>query len=204
MTQKSADLLFELGTEELPAGPLLSMAEALGNSILEGLVHHGLHYADSKIFATPRRLAVWVGEVSLEAPDKTVEALGPPVAAAKDQQGDWTPAALGFAKKQGVEVTELAVINTAKGDRLGLRRTERGAQAAAVLPEILANAVASIPVTKRMRWGRERHEFLRPVQWVLALLGAEVIDVVLMGIHSGRHTQGHRFHHPESDNFGNP
>ena len=78
---------------------------------------------------------------------------------------------MGFAKKQGVEVTELAVINTAKGDRLGLRRTERGAQAAAVLPEILANAVASIPVTKRMRWGRERHEFLRPVQWVLALLG---------------------------------
>ena len=204
MTQKSADLLFELGTEELPAGPLLSMAEALGNSILEGLVHHGLHYADSKIFATPRRLAVWVGEVSLEAPDKTVEALGPPVAAAKDQQGDWTPAALGFAKKQGVEVTELAVINTAKGDRLGLRRTERGAQAAAVLPEILANAVASIPVTKRMRWGRERHEFLRPVQWVLALLGAEVIDVVLMGIHSGRHTQGHRFHHPETISLETP
>lgn len=204
MTQTSADLLFELGTEELPAGSLLSMAEALGNSILEGLAHHGLHYADRKIFATPRRLAVWVSEVSLEAPDKTVEALGPPVAAAKDKQGDWTPAALGFAKKQGVEVAELDVISTAKGDRLGLRRTESGAQAAAVLPEILANAVASIPVTKRMRWGRERHEFLRPVQWVVALLGADVIDVVVMGIHSDRQTLGHRFHHPEAITLESP
>ena len=119
MTQTSADLLFELGTEELPAGPLSTMAAALGSSILEGLAHHGLTYASSKIFATPRRLAVLVKGMSLEAPDKTVEALGPPVTAARDKQGDWTPAALGFAKKQGVDVTDLTVINTSKGDRLG-------------------------------------------------------------------------------------
>ena len=164
MTQTSADLLFELGTEELPAGPLATMAEALGSSILDGLTQHGLEVGSSKIFATPRRLAVLVAGVSLVAPDKTVEALGPPVTAARDKQGDWTPAALGFAKKQGVDVTDLTVIETSKGDRLGVRRTESGARAVAVLPEILANAVASIPVTKRMRWGRERHEFLRPIQ----------------------------------------
>ena len=204
MTQTSADLLFELGTEELPAGPLSTMAAALGSSILEGLAHHGLTYASSKIFATPRRLAVLVKGMSLEAPDKTVEALGPPVTAARDKQGDWTPAALGFAKKQGVDVTDLTVINTSKGDRLGLRRTERGARAATVLPEVLANAVASIPVTKRMRWGRERHEFLRPVQWVVALLDKQVIDVVVMGINSGRHTLGHRFHHPEAISLESP
>ena len=81
---------------------------------------------------------------------------------------------------------------------MGLRRIETGAQANAVLPQILANAVAAIPVSKRMRWGRERHEFLRPVQWIVALLGTQVIDVVVMGIGSDRHTQGHRFHHPES------
>ena len=198
MNQTTADLLFELGTEELPAGPLLSMGEALRASILEGLANHGLPCAGSQMFVTPRRLAVLVKAVGLVAPDKTVEALGPPVAAARDKQGDWTPAALGFAKKQGVEVTQLEVVSTNKGDRLGLRRIETGAQANAVLPQILANAVAAIPVSKRMRWGRERHEFLRPVQWIVALLGTQVIDVVVMGIGSDRHTQGHRFHHPES------
>lgn len=204
MTQTSADLLFELGTEELPAGPLATMAEALGSSILDGLTHHGLEVGSSKIFATPRRLAVLVAGVSLVAPDKTVEALGPPVTAARDKQGDWTPAALGFAKKQGVDVTDLTVIETSKGDRLGVRRTESGARAVAVLPEILANAVASIPVTKRMRWGRERHEFLRPIQWVLALLDTQVIDVVIMGITSDRQTLGHRFHHPEAITLESP
>ena len=198
MNQTTADLLFELGTEELPAGPLLSMGEALRASILEGLANHGLPCAGSQMFVTPRRLAVLVKAVGLVAPDKTVEALGPPVAAARDKQGDWTPAALGFAKKQGVEVTQLEVVSANKGDRLGLRRIETGAQANAVLPQILANAVAAIPVSKRMRWGRERHEFLRPVQWIVALLGTQVIDVVVMGIGSDRHTQGHRFHHPES------
>ena len=107
MNQTTADLLFELGTEELPAGPLLSMGEALRASILEGLANHGLPCAGSQMFVTPRRLAVLVKAVGLVAPDKTVEALGPPVAAARDKQGDWTPAALGFAKKQGVEVTQL-------------------------------------------------------------------------------------------------
>ena len=204
MKPANADLLFELGTEELPAGPLLSMGEALRTSILEGLADHGLLCATNQIFVTPRRLAVLVRAVSLEAPDKTVEALGPPVAAARDKAGDWTAAALGFAKKQGVEVTELEVINTSKGDRLGLRRIEAGAQAASVLPQILANAVTAIPVTKRMRWGRERHEFLRPVQWVVALLGTEVIDVVVMGISSDRHTLGHRFHHPDSIDLKSP
>jgi glycyl-tRNA synthetase beta chain len=204
MKPANADLLFELGTEELPAGPLLSMGEALRTSILEGLADHGLLCATNQIFVTPRRLAVLVRAVSLEAPDKTVEALGPPVAAARDKAGDWTAAALGFAKKQGVEVTELEVINTSKGDRLGLRRIEAGAQAASVLPQILANAVTAIPVTKRMRWGRERHEFLRPVQWVVALLGKEVIDVVVMGISSDRHTLGHRFHHPDSIDLKSP
>ena len=198
MSQTTADLLFELGTEELPAGPLLSMGEALRASILEGLANHGLPCGGSQMFVTPRRLAVLVKAVGLVAPDKTVEALGPPVAAARDKQGDWTPAALGFAKKQGVEVTQLEVVSTNKGDRLGLRRIETGAQADAVLPQILANAVAAIPVSKRMRWGRERHEFLRPVQWIVALLGTQVIDVVVMGIGSDRVTQGHRFHHPES------
>jgi glycyl-tRNA synthetase beta chain len=103
MKPATADLLFELGTEELPAGPLLSMGEALRTSILEGLADHGLLCATNQIFVTPRRLAVLVRAVSLEAPDKTVEALGPPVAAARDKAGDWTPAALGFAKKRNLK-----------------------------------------------------------------------------------------------------
>ena len=197
MNASTADLLFELGTEELPAGPLMTMAEALQQSIIEGLTQHGLTFGDSRLFATPRRLAVLVEGLALEAPDKAVENLGPPVAASRTSDGEWTPAALGVARKQGVDVDTLDVISTPKGDRLGLCRTEPGAQSTHVLPDILETAVARVPVTKRMRWGRSSHEFLRPVQWIVALLGGDVVPLTLMGIDSGRTTRGHRFHHPD-------
>lgn len=197
MNTQTTELLFELGTEELPAGSLLAMAEALQRAVIEGLGHYGLVFGSSQLFATPRRLAVLVNDLALEAPEKNVEALGPPVTAARDANGEWTAAALGFARKHGVEVETLIALPTPKGERLGLRRTEAGARAAGVLPEILTTAVAKIPVSKRMRWGRAHHEFLRPVQWVVALLGDQVLPVSLMGVASGRETRGHRFHHPQ-------
>ena len=119
------------------------------------------------------------------------------MAASRDADGNWSPAALGFAKKQGVDVETLDAIATPKGERLGLRRVEAGATATAVLPDVIETAVAGVPVSKRMRWGRTQHEFLRPVQWLVALLGDDVVPVQLMGIRSDRVTRGHRFHHPQ-------
>ena len=197
MTMARTDLLFELGTEELPAGSLMVMAEALQQGLSEGLASHDLEFETSQLFATPRRLAVLITGLAVQAPERTVEALGPPVAASRDADGNWSPAALGFAKKQGVDVETLDAIATPKGQRLGLRRVEAGATATAVLPDVIETAVAGIPVSKRMRWGRTQHEFLRPVQWLVALLGDDVVPVQLMDIRSDRVTRGHRFHHPQ-------
>jgi len=197
MNQETADFLFELGTEELPAGALQSMVAALEQHIVAGLSEKGLTHGEVHRFATPRRLAVVVTKLVTEAQDERVQVAGPPMASAKNEAGQWSPAALGFAKKQGVAPEELIEINDPKGPRLGLLRVKKGAHAVDVLPEIITDAVAAIPVSKRMRWGRERHEFLRPVQWLVALLGDRVLPVELFGLSSARESRGHRFHHTE-------
>ncbi len=191
------DLLFELGTEELPASELLGMAEALAAGILSGLQEKGLVSGDTQVFATPRRLAVLIREVSEEAPELSREQLGPPVASAHNADGSWSKAALGFAQKQGVAPEALVTIDTDKGPRLGHCFIEQGAQASAVIPEIITAAVAAIPVSKRMRWNRHRCEFLRPVQWLVLLFGDETLPLSLYNLDAGRATRGHRFHHPQ-------
>ena len=187
-------VLFELGTEELPAGEYVGMAEALCAGICDGLQSHSLSHGEAKVLATPRRLTVIVSDVAMNAADTEQEILGPPIAAAKTKEGEWSPAAIGFAKKQGVPVDALNTIATDKGDRLGLVTRVTGAVCVEVLPAIVTQAVSQIPVSKRMRWGRERHEFLRPVQWLMLLLGNESLDISLFGLKSGRVTRGHRFH----------
>ena len=197
-------VLFELGTEELPAGEYVGMAEALCAGICDGLQSHSLSHGEAKVLATPRRLTVIVSDVATNAADTEQEVLGPPIAAAKTKEGEWSPAAIGFAKKQGVPVEALDTIATDKGDRLGLVKRVTGAVCAEVLPEIINHAVAQIPVSKRMRWGRERHEFLRPVQWLMLLLGNESLDISLFGLKSGRITRGHRFHGKSEITIPNP
>lgn len=189
-----ADFLFELGTEELPAGQLTTMAEALCDTLSKSLTDKGLQFESSRWFATPRRLAVSIKGLTRTAPAVAREILGPPVASAKDNEGNWTPAAQGFARKQGVTADALIPIDTDKGPRLGLRITEAGAIAKDVLPELVSLAVAAIPVSKRMRWGRRRDEFLRPVQWLVLLLGDEVLPLSLYNCEADRITWGHRFH----------
>ena len=190
-------LLFELGTEELPAGELMEMALALRDNIAHGCQERDLHYGEIQWFATPRRLAVLVTALSTQAPDQKQQVLGPPVAAAKDGNGDWTPAALGFARKQRIDVSELQELPSDKGARLGVIRTQPGARVEQCAGDIISTAVANIPMSKKMRWGRSRHEFLRPVQWLVALLDEEVLDLSLFDCTADRYTRGHRFHYPE-------
>ena len=187
-------LCFELGVEELPAGELKSMALSLESGICTGIQHAGLAFDNSKVFWTPRRLAVVVSCLQESGEATTAEVLGPPVAAAKDNDGAWTAAAIGFATKQGVAPEALIPISTSKGERLGLQKTLPGKLAADVVPAIIEAAVAQIPVSKRMRWGRARHEFLRPVQWLMLLFGDEVLELSLFNLNSDRLTAGHRFH----------
>jgi len=169
----------------------------LAAGILSGLQEKGLVSGDTQVFATPRRLAVLIREVSEEAPELSREQLGPPVASAHNADGSWSKAALGFAQKQGVAPEALVTIDTDKGPRLGHCFIEQGAQASAVIPEIITAAVAAIPVSKRMRWNRHRCEFLRPVQWLVLLFGDETLPLSLYNLDAGRATRGHRFHHPQ-------
>jgi glycyl-tRNA synthetase beta chain len=119
-------LLVELGTEELPPKSLKALGLAFRDGIVAGLAERELDHGAVHWFATPRRLAVMVENTTLRSPDKTIEVLGPPADRAKDENGEWTPAANGFARKQGVAPEQLQEIETDKGARLGISKTEAG------------------------------------------------------------------------------
>ncbi|GAB3283510.1 glycine--tRNA ligase subunit beta [Parahaliea aestuarii] len=187
-------LLVELGTEELPPKNLKTLGLAFRDGIVEGLAQRELHHGEVRWFASPRRLAVLIESVTLQAADKTVEALGPPADRAKDDAGNWTPAAAGFAKKQGIAPEQLETIDTPKGPRLGLRQTVAGASTADCLNDIINDSVRNLPIAKRMRWGASRVEFVRPVHWVVAMLGDNCSHGEVLGLATGNTTRGHRFH----------
>ena len=191
----AADLLFELGTEELPAGEISAMATALCQGVTDGLTEANLAFTGAHHFSTPRRLTVWVENVAIKGPDSEQQVVGPPVSAAKDDSGAWTKAAEGFARKQGISADDLIVVEEQGVERVAAHVSQKGAQATQVIADSIANAVAGIPVSKRMRWGRSRDEFLRPVQWLVLLLGDAVLPLQLFGLKSGRESRGHRFHH---------
>jgi len=190
----TATLLVEIGTEELPPKALKSLGLAFRDGVVAGLAQRDLAHGEVKWFATPRRLAVLIDAVALAAPDKAVEALGPPADKAKDAEGNWTKAAAGFAKKQGVAPEDLEVLDTPKGERLGIRSTAAGARAADVLNEIIVASLADLPIPKRMRWGASREEFVRPAHWIVAMLGDDSSHGEVLGLPTGNTTRGHRFH----------
>lgn len=189
-------LLIEIGTEELPPKSLKGLGLAFRDGILAGLESRELTHGAAQWFATPRRLAVLVEETALQSPDKSIEVLGPPVDRATDEQGQWTPAAAGFARKQGVSPEELTEIDTPKGPRLGLRRTEPGRALRESIIDIIEQSLNDLPIAKRMRWGARRDEFVRPAHWVVAMIGSDSELGQVMGMNTGNVTRGHRFHSP--------
>ncbi len=187
-------LLVELGTEELPPKALKSLGLAFRDGIVRGLQERQLGFGNVRWFATPRRLAVLISNVQLQATDQLVEALGPPLEAARDASGNWSPAAIGFAKKQGVEPDQLQEFETPKGTRVGLRNTVAGANTSASLNDIIQGSIQQLPIPRRMRWGASRVEFVRPVHWVVAMLGKDCEHGEILGLATGNSTRGHRFH----------
>ncbi len=190
-----ADFLCELGTEELPPLALRVLSEAFGQGICAGLAKAGLPHGEHKTYATPRRLAVWVRDVAIRQPDRAMERRGPALATAFDASGKPTPPALGFARSCGVEIDQLQPLTTDKGAWLVFRSVETGRSSAALLPGIAGQALAELPILRRMRWGALKAEFVRPVHWVVMLLGEDVVDAEILGQRTGRETRGHRFHH---------
>lgn len=188
-------LLIEIGTEELPVQALPGLAQAFFDGVLAGLEKRGIAFArgEAKPLYTPRRLAVLLPGVAAEQPEQRSEVLGPYLNIALDGDGQPTRALQGFAAKAGVEWTALERTNDAKGERFVHRAVKPGAKTAALLPEILREAVAATPVPKPMRWGGHDHAFARPVHWLVVLLGDAVVDGTLFGLASDRMSRGHRF-----------
>jgi glycyl-tRNA synthetase beta chain len=191
------DLLFELCTEELPPRTLPALSNALTEGLAKGIDAAGVPHGRIHGFATPRRLAVWIEKLAEHQPDRQVERRGPPLANAFDAHGSPTQAATAFAKSCGVPVEELSKLTTEKGAWLQFRGTERGAATTALLKDILTQAIAALPIAKRMRWGAHSAEFVRPVHSVVLLYGDEVVPMEVLGLESGRVTSGHRFHSPK-------
>jgi glycyl-tRNA synthetase beta chain len=191
------DLLFELCTEELPPRTLPALSKALTEGLIKGIDAAAVGHGEVHSFATPRRLAVWIEKLAEHQPDRQVERRGPPIANAFDAQGTPTQAATAFAKSCGVAVGELSKLTTEKGAWLQFRGTERGVETITLLQDILTQAIAALPIPKRMRWGAHSAEFVRPVHSVVLLHGDEVVPLELLGLQSGRVTSGHRFHHPK-------
>ncbi len=191
-----ADVLFELGTEELPPKALQRLSEALTREFVAGLERAQIGHGAARSFATPRRLAVLVEGCAKWQPDREIERRGPTVSAAFDGEGRLTKAAGGFARSCGVEPDRLERLRTDKGEWLVFRVREKGRAAAELLPGIAEDALARLPIPKRMRWGASDAQFVRPVHWVLFLHGSEVVHCRILDAVAGRMTYGHRFHHP--------
>ncbi|MWJ29184.1 glycine--tRNA ligase subunit beta [Halomonas sp. ZH2S] len=190
-------LLLELGTEELPPTALDALSDALATGIHNGLKQAEVDFSSITAYATPRRLAVQVKELADKQPDRNVERRGPALAAAF-KEGVPTKAAQGFARSCGVGVDELIHLETDKGTWLGYREQQQGETIQTLLPEIIRQAIAALPVPKNMRWGASRVEFSRPVHWLVVLYGNEVVPTQALGLDAGRTTRGHRFHAPEA------
>ena len=190
------DLLAEIGTEELPPQSLRILSEAFAAAVREGLAGAGLAARAIEPFATPRRLALIARGVPDTVPGRTRERRGPALAAAFDGAGEPTRAALGFARSCGVEVGDLDRLETTKGAWLVHRVEEPPRPAGDFVPEVIEAALAGLPIARRMRWGDGDAEFVRPVHWLVLLLGPEVVEATVLGVRSGRDTRGHRFHHP--------
>jgi glycyl-tRNA synthetase beta chain len=184
--------LLEIGTEEIPARMVQGALDALGRALVESVAKADLGAASARLYGTPRRLAVLLEGVAARQPDQEVAISGPSVAVAFDAQGAPTRAAEGFARAQGVSVSDLCRVRTPKGECVGLRRTIAGRSAAQVLAEAIPQIVGGLYFPKTMRWGTGEHRFVRPVHSLVALLDGDVVDTSFAGIRSGRTTFGHR------------
>ena len=198
------DLLFELGTEELPPKSLLTLSRALQTGVEAGLAKAGLTYGEFISYATPRRLAFLVKGLKTAQPDQMVEKRGPAINAAYTADGSLSKAAEGFVRSCGTTADKLTTLKTDKGEWLCFKQEVKGAATADLIPDIIRSSLAGLPIAKRMRWGAGTAEFVRPAHWVLLLFGDSVIETTLLDLPTGCNTRGHRFHSPRTITLDSP
>jgi glycyl-tRNA synthetase beta chain len=184
-------LLLEIGCEEIPAGYIAPALAQLERAAAEGLAAARIGHGALSVLGTPRRLALLADGIADRQEDRTRDVTGPPVRAAFDASGAPTSAARGFAKNSGVALEALERIQTPKGEYLLARVHERGAPTRDVLPDLIRGWIVGINFPKTMQWNGQGR-FARPVRWITALLGADVLPVEAFGVSAGRKSRGHR------------
>ena len=187
------DLIFEIGTEELPSWYPQQATADLTVMLERALATAGISHGDIAAFSTPRRLALLVHDVAEQAERRSEKRRGPPKAAAFDPEGNHTRAATGFAAANGVPLDSLTVEDSGKGEYLYATVQTGGEDSSSLLPGILTDLVHDVPAPRKMRWGSVQQPFVRPVAWLLARLGDQVLDFSACGLKSGNTTRGHRF-----------
>ena len=187
------NFLVEIGTEELPPKALKTLATSFADNVEAELNQAGLIFDKIEWFAAPRRLAVKVLNLATQQPSKEIEKRGPAVSAAFDAEGKPTKAAEGWARGCGITVEQAARIATDKGEWLVHRAKIEGQPTKNLLNDIVANALAKLPIPKPMRWADKTVQFIRPVHTVTMLLGDELIEGEILGVASARTIRGHRF-----------
>ena len=198
------DLLIEIGCEEIPAKDQPVLGQLLTERLDAALDAQGVAHGPLRWFAAPRRLAVLVAGVAAQQAQQEVYRRGPALAAAFNAEGQATPAALGFAKSCGVEITALQRESGDKGEFLAYRASSPGRATQIILPDLISTVIHALPLRKRMRWAAGEAEFVRPVKWLLALFGDTPLPISLFEQQAGSHSYGHRIHHPQAIFIQNP
>ncbi|MXY99844.1 glycine--tRNA ligase subunit beta [Candidatus Poribacteria bacterium] len=203
LQQETADLLFEIGTEEIPAGYVPPALTQLRDIATESLIDHRIPCGEIETFGTPRRITLTIKDLKTLQESEETEVVGPPKNVAYDENGEPTQAAIGFAKTQGVELTALRIVETERGEYVAASKLETGVPTREVLQTLLPEWIEALRFPKTMRWETRSEapqafaRFARPIRWLVALLGDEVVDCVYGDAYAGRVTYGHRSLHPD-------
>lgn len=191
-------LLFEIGTEEIPARFLPAAIADLKNIATTILDEYRIGYRDARSYGTPRRLVLIINEVAPMQSDVMKQVFGPSKKVAFDDEGNATKAVTGFAASLGLSVSDLVVKTKGKGEYMAAVISEKGMETKAVLPEVLRKILLSLRFPKSMRWGKGNLLFVRPIHWLVTLYGSDTIALDIDGIRGGNMTRGHRFLSPAS------
>jgi len=191
------ELLLEIGTEEIPAAFLPKAIDDMKTMITKEFSEIRIKHGNVSAMATPRRLCLRVKEVAGKQEDQILEKMGPARRVAFDEDGNPTKAALGFARGQGIDISEVETITTEKGEYICVRKKIAGEDTEALLSNLLPKFIRSIPFKKSMRWMNLDLRFARPIHWILAIFGGEIIPFKIENISSGNVSRGHRFMSPQ-------
>jgi glycyl-tRNA synthetase beta chain len=197
-------LLLEIGTEEIPAGYIEPALQSLLSTLLQKMTDFRIEYGNAKVFGTPRRLAVEVQNVADKQKSLTSEIMGPPENVGFDNNGNLTTAAMKFAEKVGVSINALTVKETDKGRYVCVRVAERGLATRTLLKTILPEVILTTPFPKTMKWAELNITFARPIHYIVALLGNQIIPFEVGDTKSGRYTFGHYFMRPGKVRISSP